>query len=115
MEGLSFFIGIKDIIIKIRISEGRVNELRHQILSSAQFINFGTLGFHSAEINISIELGAEITAVPKLLVPNIDCLGKIECGELGSYEVGKRCWKNCELKKLFVGKSKVNLESMKLI
>ena len=61
-------------------------ELRHQILTSAQVNNFGTLLFHGAEVNISIELGvevniwcrspqlgAEVTAVLKLLVPNIDC------------------------------------------
>ena len=54
--------------------------------TSAQVINFGTLLFHGAQVNISIklgaevniwcrspQLGAEVTAVPKLLVPNIDC------------------------------------------
>ena len=44
--------------------------------TSAQVFNFGTLLFHGAEVNIwcrSPQLGAEVTAVPKLLVPNIDC------------------------------------------
>ena len=36
--------------------------------TSAKVINFGTLLFHDAEVNISIELGDEVTAVP-----NIDC------------------------------------------
>ena len=72
------FHGIKDIIIKIRISEDRVNELRHQILSSAQVINFGILHFHGAEINISIELGAEVhSLVPKLL-PSYNILEKTQ-------------------------------------
>ena len=42
----------------------------------------------------------------KLLVPNIDCLVKIECGELSSYEVGKRSLKYCEFQKSHVAKSK---------
>ena len=43
-------------------------KLRHQILTSAQVINFDTLLFHGAEVNISIELGAEVHRLaPKLL------------------------------------------------
>ena len=33
--------------------------------TTASNINFGTLIFHCGEFNISIELGAEVTAVPK--------------------------------------------------
>ena len=53
---------------------------------STSNVNFGTLLIHGAKVNISIELGdevniwcrspqlgAEVTAVRKLLVPNIDC------------------------------------------
>ena len=36
--------------------------------TSAQVINFGTLLFHGAEVNISIKLGAEVIAML-----NIDC------------------------------------------
>ena len=46
-----------------RIRPGKrtsAQELRHQILTSAQVINFGTLVFHGAEVNISIKLGAEV-------------------------------------------------------
>ena len=46
---------------KNRLTNFRINELRHQILTSVQVINFGTLLFHGAEVNISIELGAEVT------------------------------------------------------
>ena len=58
----------------------RANELRHKSLTSAHVILL-----HGADVNISIkldaevnircrspQLGAEVTAVPKLLVPNID-------------------------------------------
>ena len=38
----------------------RGNELRHQIQTSAQVINVGTLLFHGAEVNISIELGVKV-------------------------------------------------------
>ena len=48
--------------------------LKDESLTSAQIINFGTLLFHGAEVNISIELVAEVHGlVPKLLVPNFDC------------------------------------------
>ena len=78
-------------ILRNRVNELRhgwtsAQELRHQIWTSAQVINFGTPLFHGAEVNISIEIGAEVniwcrspqvgtevTNVPKLLVPNIDC------------------------------------------
>ena len=64
---------------KFSLNPNRVNELRHgltsaqelrhQILTSTQVINFGTLLFHGAEVNISIELGAEVhSLVAKLLL-----------------------------------------------
>ena len=50
----------------------RVNELRHQILISVQVINFGTPLFHGAEVNISIEIGAE-NRLPLALGCEITC------------------------------------------
>jgi len=36
-------------------------KLWHEILTSAQVINFGTLIFHGAGVKISIKIGAEVT------------------------------------------------------
>ena len=44
------------------------NKLRPKSLTSAHVIIL-----HGAEVNIRIELGAEVTSVSKFLVPNIDC------------------------------------------
>ena len=44
-------------------------ELRQQILTSAQVIHFGTVLFHGAEVKISIELGAEVHSLVTKLLP----------------------------------------------